>query len=37
LKLVDYVHVLSKGRVVYSAEPQTLWANEEVKANYLGI
>jgi ABC-type branched-subunit amino acid transport system ATPase component len=31
------VHVLSKGRVVYSAEPQTLWENEEVKANYLGI
>ena len=37
LKLVDYVHVMSKGRVVYSAEPATLWANEEIKANYLGI
>ncbi|MGQ0525402.1 MAG: ABC transporter ATP-binding protein [Betaproteobacteria bacterium] len=37
LKLVDYVHVMSKGRVVYSADPQALWANEEVKANYLGI
>jgi len=37
LKLVDYVHVISKGRVVYSASPQELWANEEVKASYLGI
>ena len=37
LKLVDYVHVLSKGRVVYSADPQVLWANEEVKSGYLGI
>ena len=37
LKLVDYVHVLSKGRVVYSARPQELWASEEVKASYLGI
>src|SRR5687768_10122273 len=37
LKLVDHVHVLSKGRVVYSSDPQALWANEEVKASYLGI
>jgi branched-chain amino acid transport system ATP-binding protein len=37
LKLVDYVHVMSKGRVVYSAGPQELWANEQVKSAYLGI
>jgi len=37
VKLVDYVHVLSKGQVVYSAAPQALWANEEVKSGYLGI
>ncbi len=37
LKLVDHVHVMSKGRVVYSASPQELWANEEVKSSYLGI
>jgi len=37
VKLVDYVHVLSKGQVVYSADPQVLWANEEVKSAYLGI
>jgi branched-chain amino acid transport system ATP-binding protein len=37
LKLVDYVHVMSKGQVVYSALPQELSANEEIKASYLGI
>ncbi len=37
LKLVDYVHVMSKGRVVHSGEPRELWANEEVKSSYLGI
>ncbi|MBI2297261.1 MAG: ABC transporter ATP-binding protein [Betaproteobacteria bacterium] len=37
LKLIDYVHVMSKGRVVYSAAPQELWANEEVKSSFLGI
>ena len=37
LKLVDYVHVMSKGQVVYSAKPEELRANEEVKASYLGI
>jgi branched-chain amino acid transport system ATP-binding protein len=37
LELVDHVHVISKGRVVYSATPRELWANEDVKSNYLGI
>jgi len=37
IKLVDYVHVMSKGKVVYSATPQELWANESVKSSYLGI
>jgi branched-chain amino acid transport system ATP-binding protein len=37
LKLVDYVHVLSKGRIVYSARPNELWADEEVKSRFLGI
>ena len=37
LKLVDYVHVMSKGQVVYSARPEELRANDEVKSNYLGI
>ncbi len=37
LKLVDYVHVMSKGQVVHSSDPQELWADEAVKAAYLGI
>jgi branched-chain amino acid transport system ATP-binding protein len=37
LKLVDYVHVMSKGQVVYSGLPADLRANDKVKASYLGI
>jgi branched-chain amino acid transport system ATP-binding protein len=37
LKLVDYVHVMSKGQVVYSARPDELRANDRVKSTYLGI
>jgi branched-chain amino acid transport system ATP-binding protein len=37
LKLVDYVHVMSKGQVVYSARPEELRANDEIRASYLGI
>jgi branched-chain amino acid transport system ATP-binding protein len=37
MQLVDYVHVMSKGRVVYSGKPQDLWADHEVKSRYLGI
>jgi branched-chain amino acid transport system ATP-binding protein len=37
LELVDYVHVVSKGRVVYSGAPKALWADDAVKSRYLGI
>jgi branched-chain amino acid transport system ATP-binding protein len=37
LKLVDYVHVMSKGQVVYSAHPDQLQANHEIKSRFLGI
>jgi branched-chain amino acid transport system ATP-binding protein len=37
LKLVDYVHVMSKGQVVYSSKPAELEANDKIKSNYLGI
>jgi branched-chain amino acid transport system ATP-binding protein len=37
LELVDHVHVMSKGRVVYSGTPRELWADEAVKSRYLGI
>ena len=33
----DYIHVLSKGRIVHSSTPNELWENEEVKAQHLGI
>jgi len=37
LKLVDYVHVLSKGQVIYSARPDELAANDDIKSRFLGI
>lgn len=37
LQLVDYVHVISKGQVVYASTPDVLWENEAVKSQYLGI
>ena len=37
LKLVDFVHVMSKGQVVYSSQPEELWANDQIKHSYLGI
>jgi branched-chain amino acid transport system ATP-binding protein len=37
LKLVDFVHVMSKGQLVYSGPPQELAASEQIKARYLGI
>jgi branched-chain amino acid transport system ATP-binding protein len=37
LKLVDYVHVMSKGQVVYSARPDELQANNGIKSRFLGI
>ena len=35
--LADIVHVMSKGQVVYSADPQTLWRDEAVKTQLLGV
>ncbi|MGH8667375.1 MAG: ABC transporter ATP-binding protein [Burkholderiales bacterium] len=37
LQLVDYVHVISKGRVVHSCDARRLLADTEVKSRYLGI
>jgi len=34
---VDFVHVMSKGQVVYSARPEELAANDDIKARLLGI
>jgi branched-chain amino acid transport system ATP-binding protein len=37
LRLVDYVHVLSKGQIVYSGTSGELAANEDIKSRFLGI
>ena len=39
LHVADYVHVLSRGRMVHSSVPEALWHNQEVKAKarYLGM
>lgn len=37
LQIVDYVHVMSKGCVVHSCEPQALERDRAVKSKYLGI
>ena len=35
--VADVVHVMSKGIIVHSSDPAALWADEEVKAQYLGV
>jgi branched-chain amino acid transport system ATP-binding protein len=37
LRLGDEIHVLSRGRIVHSSTPAELWANDPVKARYLGV
>jgi len=36
-KVADYVHIMSKGKVVHSTDPVTLWENEEIKTQFLGV
>lgn len=37
VKVADYAHVMSKGTVVHSTDPATLWADEDVKTRLLGV
>ncbi len=37
VKLADTAHVMSKGRVVYSSDPETLWRDEAIKTQLLGV
>jgi branched-chain amino acid transport system ATP-binding protein len=37
VKVGDYVHVMSQGKIVHASEPQALWANQEIKAQFLGV
>jgi branched-chain amino acid transport system ATP-binding protein len=35
--LADRVHVMSQGRIVHSSEPAALWADEQIKTQFLGV
>jgi branched-chain amino acid transport system ATP-binding protein len=37
LKHADFIHILSKGKIIYSSTPKELDANEEIKHKYLGV
>jgi branched-chain amino acid transport system ATP-binding protein len=37
VKVADYVHVMSKGKIVHSSEPAALWENQEIKTRLLGV
>jgi branched-chain amino acid transport system ATP-binding protein len=35
--LADRVHVMSQGRIVHSSEAAELWADEQIKTQFLGV
>jgi branched-chain amino acid transport system ATP-binding protein len=37
VKIADYVHVMSKGQIVHSSAPAALWANQDIKTQFLGV
>jgi len=37
VKVADYVHVMSQGRIVYASEPQGVVENQEIKTQFLGV
>jgi branched-chain amino acid transport system ATP-binding protein len=37
VKAADYVHVMSKGQIVHSSDPAALWANQDIKTQFLGV
>jgi branched-chain amino acid transport system ATP-binding protein len=37
VKHADRVHVMSQGKIVHASAPAALWANEEVKTQFLGV
>jgi branched-chain amino acid transport system ATP-binding protein len=37
VKVADFVHVMSKGKIVHSSEPAALWENQEIKTRLLGV
>jgi branched-chain amino acid transport system ATP-binding protein len=37
LKHGDYIHIVSRGRIVHSSSPEELEADQEIKLRYLGV
>jgi len=37
VKVADYAHVMSQGKIVCSSEPAALWENQEIKTQFLGV
>jgi branched-chain amino acid transport system ATP-binding protein len=37
VKVADYVHVMSKGKIVHSSTPAALWDDQEIKTRFLGV
>jgi branched-chain amino acid transport system ATP-binding protein len=37
VQVSDYAHVMSQGRIVHSSAPAALWADDEVKGQFLGV
>ena len=37
VQVADHVHVMSKGAIVYASDAATLWQNEDVKTQFLGV
>jgi branched-chain amino acid transport system ATP-binding protein len=37
VKVADYVHVMTKGTIVHSSDPVSLWNDQEIKTRFLGV
>lgn len=37
LRVVDYVYIMTKGKIVYESKPEELRKNEKIQATYLGV
>lgn len=37
LRVVDYVYIMTKGKIVYESKPEDLRKNEKIRATYLGV
>lgn len=37
IKYTDYIHILSRGKIVYSSSPKELDLSHDIKLKYLGV